>query len=132
MISPTWDTLRLFLHVLAATVWVGGQLTLVALLPLLRRHGDDLPRQAARVYNRVAWPAFGLLVVTGAWNVAVEPGDADGYDATLVLKLVLVAGAGLAAYAHIVVRSRAAKGWLGGVTALCSVGALLLGVLLAG
>jgi putative copper export protein len=132
VISPTWDTLRLFLHVLAATVWVGGQLTLVALLPLLRRQGDDLPRQAARVYNRVAWPAFGLLVVTGAWTVAVEPGDAEGYDATLVVKLALVALAGLAAYAHIVLPSRTAKGVLGATAALCSLGALLLGILLAG
>jgi len=31
-----WETIRLFLHVLAATVWVGGQITLAALVPALR------------------------------------------------------------------------------------------------
>jgi len=25
MLPVSWDTIRLFLHVLAATVWVGGQ-----------------------------------------------------------------------------------------------------------
>ena len=39
MLGVTWDTIRLFLHVLAATVWVGGQLTLAALVPVLRKAG---------------------------------------------------------------------------------------------
>jgi uncharacterized membrane protein len=33
MLSVSWDTIRLFPHVLAATVWVGGQITLAALFP---------------------------------------------------------------------------------------------------
>jgi hypothetical protein len=28
MLPVSWDTIRLFLHVLAATIWVGGQATL--------------------------------------------------------------------------------------------------------
>ena len=32
MLSPTATTVRLFLHVLAACVWVGGQLTLAGLV----------------------------------------------------------------------------------------------------
>jgi hypothetical protein len=28
MLAVSWDTIRLFLHVLAATIWVGGQLVL--------------------------------------------------------------------------------------------------------
>ena len=58
MLAVSWDTVRLFLHVLAATVWVGGQLTLAFLVPPLRRLGAELPRAAARAFNRVAWPAF--------------------------------------------------------------------------
>ena len=37
------ETLRLFLHVLAATIWVGGQLTLAALVPALRAAGAEVP-----------------------------------------------------------------------------------------
>ena len=37
MLAVSWDTIRLFLHVLAATIWVGGQLVLAALAPVLRR-----------------------------------------------------------------------------------------------
>ena len=41
MLSPSVATLRLFLHVLAATVWVGGQLTLAGLVPGLRAIAPD-------------------------------------------------------------------------------------------
>jgi putative copper export protein len=51
-------------------VWVAGQLTLAALVPALRRFGDEVPRAAARRFNQVAWIAFAVLIVTGIWNVA--------------------------------------------------------------
>ena len=69
-VSVSWDTIRLLFHVLAATVWVGGQVTLAALVPALRRFGDEVPRAAARRFNQVAWIAFVVLIVTGIWNVA--------------------------------------------------------------
>ena len=69
MLTVHLDTIRLFLHVLAATVWVGGQLTLAALVPGLRRLSPDAPRVVARRFNRVAWPAFAVLVGTGIWNI---------------------------------------------------------------
>jgi len=47
VLGVSWETVRLFLHVLAATVWVGGQLTLAALVPALRRLGADVPRALA-------------------------------------------------------------------------------------
>ena len=72
MKSVDLETIRLFLHVLAATVWVGGQITLAALVPALRAAGRDVPKTAARAFNRVAWPAFGVLLLTGVWNVAAE------------------------------------------------------------
>ena len=62
MLAVSWDTIRLFLHVLAATIWVGGQLTLAALVPVLRRFGADAPRVVARRFNQVAWTAFGVLL----------------------------------------------------------------------
>jgi hypothetical protein len=33
MLSASWDSIRLFVHVLAATIWVGGQITLAAPSP---------------------------------------------------------------------------------------------------
>ena len=39
---------RLFLHVLAAAIWVGGQLTLAGLVPVLRPFGPEVTRAAAR------------------------------------------------------------------------------------
>jgi putative copper export protein len=132
VIEPSWETVRLFLHVLGATVWVGGQLVLAALVPALRRVGPEATRAAARAFDRVAWPAFGLLLVTGVWNVAAE-GDRDGaYRTTLLVKLVLVAGSGLAAWAHVRAGTARQRGLFGALTGVCALGALLLGVLLAG
>ncbi len=61
MLSVSWDTIRLFLQVLAATVWVGGQITLAALVPVLRRLGGEIPSTAARRFNRIARPTFAVL-----------------------------------------------------------------------
>ena len=134
MLTPGWDTIRLFLHVLAATIWVGGQLTLAALVPALRRHDLEVPRVAARAFNRVAWPAFGVLLLTGGWNVLAESdrNDDSSYRTTLGVKLVVVAASGVTAWLHTrstTPRGRAVYGALTGVTALL---ALFLGVLLAG
>jgi putative copper export protein len=83
---------RLFLHVLAATIWVGGQITLAALVPVLRQAGTEIPRAAAHRFNQIAWPAFGVLVVTGVWNVIAVRSQINGsYEITLLLKLIAVA-----------------------------------------
>ena len=132
MLSVSWDTVRLFLHVLAATVWVGGQLTLAALVPVLRTQGPDVPRAAARGFNRVAWPAYGVLILTGIWNIAAVGHMTPSYRATLIAKLVVVAASGITAVLH--ARSKSAVGlavW-GALTGLTALSALFLGVLLAG
>lgn len=133
MLAVSLDTVRLFLHVLAATIWVGGQLVLAALVPVLRRFGDAVTA-AARRFNQVAWAAFGVLIVTGIWNMAaVWPRlSHDGrYRTTLIVKLVAVAASGVTAALH--VRSRTARGRavLGALTGLTALAALFLGVLLA-
>jgi putative copper export protein len=133
MLPVSWDTIRLFLHVLAATVWVGGQLTLAALVPALRGLGAEIPRSAARAFNKVAWPAFAVLLVTGVWNVIAERGKITGdYQATLTLKLAVVAVSGVTAWLHARARSRAGLAVFGALTGLAALGALFLGVLLAG
>jgi putative copper export protein len=133
VIDFSWDTVRLFLHVLAATVWVGGQLTLGALVPALRAASPDAPRAAAQAFNKVAWPAFAVLVLTGAWNVAAQPEDTtDGYDATLGIKLLVVLASGATAYLHTRASTPRTRGLYGALTALTALAALFLGVLLAG
>src|SRR4051794_16007602 len=118
-----WETIRLFLHVLAATVWGGGQITLAALgpalrgsaeggtkgaarahnpiaRPALRGSAEGVTKVAARAYNRIAWPAFGVLVVTGIWNVVALDDTSASFQNTLMLKYVLVLASGVTAYLH--------------------------------
>jgi len=125
-------TIRLFVHVLAATVWVGGQVTLAGLVPVLRRIGPDAPRTAARQFNRIAWPAFGVLVVTGIWNLLEVDVTSAGsrYQTTLALKLVLVAASGNGAAWHSFGRTKVALAVGGAAASIGAVGALFLGVLL--
>ena len=132
MLPVTVDSVRLFLHVLAATLWVGGQFTLAALLPVLRAAGADVPRAAARQFGRVAWAAFAVLVVTGIWNIAAaNDTNANGYQATLGIKMGFVALSGLAAWWHQRAKSRVALAAGGAAAALFSLAALFLGMVLA-
>jgi len=131
MLPVSWDTIRLFLHVLAATVWVGGQLVLAALVPALRRLGTPVTQAAARRFNQVAWPAFAVLIVTGIWNViAVRAQITGSYQTTLIIKLCVVVVSGVAAALHARARSALARAVYGAITAVSALAALFLGVLL--
>ena len=133
MLAVSWDTIRLFLHILAATVWVGGQITLAALVPVLRRRGAEIPRAAARRFNQVAWPAFGVLVLTGMWNVAAVRSKVSGsYETTLIVKIAVVAVSGVTAALHARARSPAGLAVFGALTGISALAAVFLGVLLAG
>ena len=135
MLAVSWDTIRLFLHVLAATIWVGGQLTLAALVPVLRRFGADVPGAAARRFNQVAWTAFGVLIVTGIWNIVAVRSQISGnaaYRTTLIVKLVVVVVSGITAALHIRSRTARSRAVFGALTGLSALAALFLGVLLAG
>ena len=125
-------TIRLFVHVLAATVWVGGQLTLAGLVPVLRGLGPDAPKRVARQFNRIAWPAYGVLIATGIWNLLeVDIASADTtYQTTLAVKLVLVALSGVGAAVHSRGRTAIAFAAGGAAAAIGAVGALFLGILL--
>jgi putative copper export protein len=126
-----WETVRLFLHVVAATVWVGGQITLAALVPALRGAGEGVTKVASRAFNRVAWPAFGVLVVTGVWNVIAVDDDSDAFQHTLMLKYVLVVASGVTAYVHQRATSRTTMAVFGALTGMSALGALFVGVWLA-
>jgi len=133
VLAVSWDTIRLFLHVLAATIWVGGQLTLAALVPVLRGMGAHVPAGAARRFNQVAWPAFAVLILTGVWNiVAVRTQVHGSYETTLIVKLVVVAISGVTAAIHARSRTTAGLAVFGALTGVSALAALFLGVLLAG
>ena len=128
-------SIRLFLHILGATVWVGGQIALAAVVPVVRAHGGrDAARAVARRFQLVAWPAFALLLVTGIWNLfAVHASDQSSqYLTTLLVKLLLVGVSAAAAAAHVVVtrHNPTVGGALAGIALLAALGATFYGVLL--
>jgi putative copper export protein len=125
---------RLSLHVLAASIWVGGQFVLAGLLPTVRGLGDTAPRQIANAFARLSWPAFWVLVATGFWNyAAVSPSHATySWKVVFIVKMACVALAGVGTLVHSRAKSPKAKGIFAGVASLASVGALVLGVALAG
>jgi putative copper export protein len=129
VLSVSWATVRVFLHVTAATVWVGGQLTLAGLVPGLRALGEDAPRTVARRFNRIAWPAFGVLVVTGVWNIVdLDPDWASDYGHTLMLKIAIVTASGLSALLHARARSRRGLAVFGALSGTTALAALFFGV----
>jgi putative copper export protein len=132
MASFDLDTIRIALHLLGVVVWLGGQLVVGALVPVLRGIDEEAPRIAARQFGRIAWPFFGLLVITGFWNVAeVDPGSVStGYNAVLGIKLLLVAVSGIAAFAHTNTESTLVRAVTGGGGAVAAFGAFLCGVML--
>lgn len=133
MLPVEWSTIRLFLHVTAATIWVGGQLTLAGLVPGLRTLSPDAPRVTARRFNLIAWPAYAVLVATGIWNVfAIRDLDVtSAYGTTLMVKVVVAIFSGLAAFLHTISRSKAGIAVWGAFSALSAITALFLGVLLS-
>jgi len=131
LLTTGWDSVRLFLHITAATMWVGGQLTLAALVPALRAAGPTVPKAAAQAFNRVAWPAYGVLLLTGAWNVWAEWDEVHGsYRWVLTAKVTVVVLSGLTAWLHIQARTKRGLAVWGALTAVTALGAVFLGVVL--
>lgn len=88
------DVLRWF-HLVAAMVWVGGLITLGALVPAMRRAGVNREQlqAVARQFGRVSWTAMLVAVTTGVWQVARLPfslSEETGYAVRLGVKLLLV------------------------------------------
>jgi putative copper export protein len=134
MLPPSLSTVRLFLHVMAASVWVGGQFALAGIVPTLRRAAPESTKAVANAFSRVAWPSFVVLVVTGVWNLmAVDvthlSGDAVG---TILAHLALGVLSGMFVAVHSYGSSRAALAVGGALGVLTAVGAVFLGILAHG
>ena len=128
MLTIDFGVILLTLHVLAATIWVGGQIVLPALVGPLRRAAPAAIAPAARAFAWVAWPAYAVLIGTGAVLLAQAGDMSDAYRTTLMVKMVFVILSGVGAALHTFVKNPALKGIsaaVGLVSALCVV---LLGV----
>ncbi len=134
MLAPGLEALRLTLHVLAASVWVGGQIVMMGLVGPSRRLGPEAPAVLARAFARLAWPAYAVLVVTGLWNVSTFhwADQSTAWKTVLIVKIVIVALAGVGALLHSRATSPRATAVWGSVAGTASVAALVLGMLLAG
>lgn len=134
MIEANWDihTVRIFLHLLGAAVWLGGQIVVAALVPALRRIGPEATQAAAQRFALMAWPFFALAVLSGLWNLLeVDFEDAaNSYHLALTVKLVLVLATGVAAWLHTKATDRRRIAMLGSLSGVASIGAVLVGVAL--
>jgi putative copper export protein len=133
MLSPSTESIRLFLHVMAAAVWVGGQFALAGVVPSLRRVAPNATKAVAQAFARVAWPAFGVLVITGMWNLMAEDitAKSSAWQVTLLVKIALAMASGVFVVVHSIGKSKLALALGGALGALCAVAATFLGVLLS-
>ena len=133
MLSPTLDSVRIFLHLMAVAVWVGGQIVLAGIVPKLRQKNSEVLTTVANGFARIAWPAFVVIVFTGAWGLASESAadQTSEYMATFGVKMLLVGIAVIAVIIHSMGQSKPAKAIGGALGLLCSVAAAYLGILLA-
>ena len=117
---------RMFVHVLAAMVWVGGQLALAGLMPAVRSLGDGAPRVIGRRFGVVAWPAFAVLTFTGIWNAfSVHIFDqTTQYKTAFGFKMTCYLIAGFGAALHSLVPKVWARALGGAAAAIGSIGAV--------
>jgi uncharacterized membrane protein len=118
----------LYLHILGATVWVGGLIVVGALVPAIRDATDDrtVIRAVARRFGVVSWIALAVQVVTGSLLLFDHV-----WSATLSVKISLVIlSAILAAWHSLAARdqSPAVRGAIQGVIMLLALAIVWLAI----
>lgn len=90
----------LFIHICAASVWVGGHLVIaISLLPeALAKRDPEVILGFERIYERIGLPAMAVQVVTGLWlaydlqpDLASWTEWSDPLARTICLKLACLA-----------------------------------------
>lgn len=114
-------------HLLAAAVWIGGTITLAALVPALRKSGatTEQIRAAARRFGIVAWTALSVSVATGVIQLLRLHLPVSG-NTRLTIKLALVGVAVVVAWVHQVTAARSRPAVRGAVEGLTLVLALVI------
>lgn len=84
----------LFIHLVGAAVWLGGMVTVGALVPAMRKAGAERAQiqAVARQFGRVSWVALGLTVGVGIIALIINP-DLVSALPGFELKMGLVAAA---------------------------------------
>jgi putative copper export protein len=132
VLSPSLDTVRLFVHILAASVWVGGQLALGGVVGNVRRTAPEATKAVAQGFARAAWPAYAVVMLTGLWNLAeVDLGNTStAYQVTVFVKVTVAVLSGVAALVHTLGRSKLTLALGGALGLLFGLNAMFLGTLL--
>jgi uncharacterized membrane protein len=103
-VNETIYMLSVWLHILAAAIWIGGMGFLVfAIVPVLRLPGlrdsaAKLIHETGMRFRRVGWICLWLLLLTGSYNMyyrglrwgELYASDADAVTRALGYKLLLV------------------------------------------
>ncbi|MEI7478842.1 MAG: hypothetical protein WCK25_00905, partial [Actinomycetes bacterium] len=109
-----------------------------------RTLGAEAPRTLARAFNKLAWPAYAVLFVTGMWNLSALHSSSmssgsgmavdasTGWNVVFGIKMTMFLLAGIAAFLHTKATSKAQLAIWGSVSGTASLVALALGVLIAG
>jgi putative copper export protein len=133
MISPTLDSLRILLHLVAVAIWVGGQIVLAGVVPALRQTSPNALPVIAKSFARVAWPAMVIIVLTGVWGLGeINATDRSSeYLVTFAFKMLLVGAAIMATLIHSSGQTKIAKALGDAIGLLASLAAMYLGTLMA-
>ncbi len=94
-------TVLRIVHLLSATIWVGGTIALVFVgVPAIRRLEGEARATAMRALGRrwrpLGWSAMGVAILSGLWLTDLHGGfdpaaRSTDFDRTLMLKSILVA-----------------------------------------
>ncbi len=136
------DALRSFLHILSVSVWVGGQIVVAGLVPLLRKvdrsagpvaEGEmSATQQAAHRFGRIAWPFFALAIITGLWSIGEVAANDEWATSTglwktlFFVKMALVAASGVGAWLHGRAQRAPERALFASVASLSALAALLI------
>jgi len=88
-----------FLHILAATIWIGGMFFLVlVILPVIKNHPDrvTLLEKSGIKFRTVGWIMFVIILITGLLNLhfrgiplTLEFFTSKGYGQLVSLKILI-------------------------------------------
>lgn len=124
------DTIRIFIHILAVTVWVGGQIVMMAIMPILKEAGiEGLPAKVAQGFSNIAFPALAVAIFSGIWNIiSIDMANATmAWNMVFGFKFLLVILSGFGAVKHKNATDPKQKGLFGAIGFGSAVLAMFLG-----